>query len=417
LIGNQSTLKVLSSIKKFLGVIPIASTTDYYFSENDCQQIETIQLDRGFLDSVSIYAAKPLYLGSAAPTPNPPIVLRMGLSGKVNSSVPFSMADRLSVTCEPELVSTFDLLYDTIGLSKSQYFVPRFVPFSSPVQCESIFEIRTLTGMAADYYNDSLLNLTSTILGPVLSHYYEPTQNKVQATYSVVAGSNWSANGDGALPDSILINAIVPEIIPRSFNNGDLLKITFSVNNIQQFQYADNPDFLTCQAGDIFLSFSNDNNSTTVNGYACGVNISALPTQQIDNVELGGLNVSGTFPGPSFLQFGLIANSSPLILPSLPDRSVVRHNMTITINNNPLFPTNPTFTTTSNLLLQNEGYFATNNTCSAESRNFISTNLNYSFGRGPMPYYCTDPGQEVFTFGITTNTITFFTPSLFTLKF
>jgi len=167
---SQQTLTELSSVKKLLGVIPIASTTDYYFSEDDCRQVETIALD-AYLDSVSIYTVRPLFLTSEAPNVAP-IVYRMGLSGKVDSRVPFTLADKLSLSCVPEVTSTYDLLTDGLGLSKSQYFVPRYVPFSSPIQCESIFAIRTLSGLASFYYNDSQLNLSSTVLGPVLKHYY-----------------------------------------------------------------------------------------------------------------------------------------------------------------------------------------------------------------------------------------------------
>jgi len=160
----------IQNMTKLLGVIPIASTSTYTFYEDDCMNLETIVLDDGFKSSFTYLPIKPLFLSSEIGVP-PNTINRIGLSGKIESRVPFTLVNKIRY-CEDIYESTFDILTNSIGYPKAQYFIPRYVPFSSPVQCESLFTIRTISGQFVDYYNESQLQLSSSVLGPILQRYY-----------------------------------------------------------------------------------------------------------------------------------------------------------------------------------------------------------------------------------------------------
>lgn len=167
----DNTTNTVLSIRKLLGVIPIASTTNYYFSEEDCRDVASVQISSIYKSSVSTYNVKPLILGSETPVPVTGSVDRLNLFGLIRSSVPATLANELSAPCSTEIASTRDLLNAGFSADKTQYFIPRYVPFSSPVQCESLFTIRTFSG-GFNYFGDSQLQLSSTVLGPVLDNYY-----------------------------------------------------------------------------------------------------------------------------------------------------------------------------------------------------------------------------------------------------
>ena len=161
-LQNSANTNVVETIRKLLGVIPIASTSNYFFSEQDCVNIDTIVVDPALKNSVTVQVVQPLDLYTAPSFLESGKVRRLGLTGKVESKIPHTLLSDLDSPCVPA-ISTYDILEAAIG-PKAKYFIPRYIPFSSPVECESLLTLRTFSRFSSL----SQLELQETISGPLL---------------------------------------------------------------------------------------------------------------------------------------------------------------------------------------------------------------------------------------------------------
>ena len=389
-IGGASTL---NNLNKVLGVIPIASTSNYGFSEEDCINIDTITFDDGYKESFSYLPAKPLFIDSQQ-TRDPPIVNRLGFTGRIQSRIPYTLASDLTAFCldmNPNL-STYQLLLQSIGYEKAQYFIPRYLPFSSPALCESLFTLRLIDGLPTDYYNDSQLNLASSVTGPFLQNYY--TQSSFSSWYSLVADSTWESfnqNNNANTPASCFqFQTTISQINIPEFYEGQLVTLTIGGSISQTFKYESG----TLKPGDVSLGFTNSGGLTTISGLACGISAELYNETPVQNYLV--LTEAGLVQSTNVAMIGLIFGTVlgpfiPLTFPLLPDRTVIELNA-IFANFAPK---------QYNLLVQNE-YLTANLGCEMGDNwtttnwffNTSNTNVNLpqpNIGIAPggyHPYFC-----------------------------
>jgi len=226
--GTTNT-NIFSTVRKLLGAIPIASTSNYVFTEKSCQSIS------GFgsttLASITLVQPQPVLFGmnfaGNLNNVSPAQVSRIQMYGMVNSEPPTTLITELGSVdlCRdygfPNNRSTKQLLSQTFGTTFASQFIPRYMPSSSPIQCENIYTFSTFVGANQTTSVLSLSNVTAT--GPLPAPY--------AATGTLTCASNVGTfryrNPFGTL------QSLAPSIGLPIPSNGEL--ITFS--NISETLY------------------------------------------------------------------------------------------------------------------------------------------------------------------------------------
>ena len=139
----------LNSIRKLLGAIPIASTSAYTFTEQDClsiTQFGTLGTLSGFLTNVvpePVLLGMNTFSGAGVQSFSSGNVGRAFFQGVVESAPPATLVTQLP---HPQFCSDFSFPTSTEGMLSSVFgsalaskFIPRFLPGSSPLQCETLF--------------------------------------------------------------------------------------------------------------------------------------------------------------------------------------------------------------------------------------------------------------------------------------
>lgn len=169
---------IFSTVRKLLGAIPIASTSNYIFTENYCQSIS--QFANVPTNSITLVQPQPILFGmnfaggntSTVPSTR---VNRMYMYGNIHSEPPATLITELGSTdlCRDfnyaNNRTTKQYLSQTFGTNFASNFIPRYLPSSSPIQCENIFTFSTYQGANQNTSVLSLSNVTAT--GPLPAPY------------------------------------------------------------------------------------------------------------------------------------------------------------------------------------------------------------------------------------------------------
>lgn len=171
---NPTSALQVNTVRKLLGAIPIASTTNFTFTEQMCLSIS--EFGSLSANSLTVVQPQPVLFGMNAPfgiTNTIPAtnIKRMFLQTTVSSAPPKTLVTQ-NTTSFPASVTHFcrdfsslttqDLLSLTFGTSFSKGFIPKFMPGSSPVQCESLFTLSNFLGASNMQSQLSLSTVSAT---------------------------------------------------------------------------------------------------------------------------------------------------------------------------------------------------------------------------------------------------------------
>lgn len=154
---EQNTITA-ESVRKLLGAIPIASTSNYVFTELDCLSLSEFgTITNPVNKSLTVIRPQPVLVGMNQPGASVfgvsfSNVSRAFFQGTVQSQPPSTLITQLP---SPQFchdfawpINTWNLLSNTFGPTFSSKFIPRFLPGTSPLQCESLFTLSVFSAFA-----------------------------------------------------------------------------------------------------------------------------------------------------------------------------------------------------------------------------------------------------------------------------
>lgn len=156
LFSNNTT--TAGSVRKLLGAIPIASTSTYTFTEQNCLSLSEFgTISYPTSSSLTFVRPQPVLVGmnaipGNASTLNSSNVVRSFFQGFVESRPPATLITQLA---SPSYCHDFsfpqntqNILSQTFGQAFSSKFIPRFLPGTSPLQCESLYTMSVFSAFA-----------------------------------------------------------------------------------------------------------------------------------------------------------------------------------------------------------------------------------------------------------------------------